>query len=138
MRADPRTVGPTLWGLYGMTELETHPRKDCGHDNDDAPTVDHLQELGKVERLLRDDSRAFDCRVQVAKSVSISWTSLKRDTCSRACLTAALCSEIARSSNWTLVSVEDTFETNLELSHSGEGTVSTLTAVHDPDTEADR
>lgn len=111
-----------------MSNSEAHPRNDWGHD--DAPTTEQFHELAEIERLLREDARATDVHVHAGgDGAHISWTSLDLNIHSRGSCTAAVCSEIVLSSAWGLACIHDPHDTD-------EGTVSALTVVYDPDTEA--
>jgi len=93
-------------------------------------TTDHLHELAEIERLLRADTRATDPLVHIGRSgARISWASWELNSHARGSLTAAVCSEVARSSSWGLSTVHDPHETD-------DGTFSMLTLVYDPDKEA--
>ena len=115
-----------------MSELETDPENSSGARRRTDATTDHLHELADIERLLRADARATEPRVYVSGSgAHISWVSWDLNSHARGSLTASVCSEIARSSRWGLATVHDPQGT-------GEGTLSRLTLVRDPDKEAER
>ena len=111
---------------------DSYPENSSGARRRTDATTDHLHELADIERLLRADARATDPHVRVGDSgAGISWASWDLNEHARGSLTAAVCSEIARSSSWGLATVHDPHETD-------EGTLSRLTLVRDPDTEAER
>jgi hypothetical protein len=124
------SLRPTLGPAPAMTDV-ADPENSSGARRRTDPPTDHLHELAEIERLLRADARASDPRVRIGDSgAGISWASGSYEH-ARGKLTAAVCAEIARSSRWSLATVHDPHETD-------EGTLSRLTLVRDPDTEANR
>jgi hypothetical protein len=130
-RAD-RTHTPADARANSEMTYDSDPENSSGARRRTDATTDHLHELADIERLLRADARATDPRVRIGDSgAGISWASAGVYEHARGSLTAAVCAEIARSSRWGLATVHDPHDID-------EGTLSRLTLIHDPDTEADR
>lgn len=126
------TLRPTLGPAPDMTDARDPKNSSGARRRRTDATTDHLHELAHIERLLRADFHATDPRVHVTGGgARISWTSWDHNSHARGTLTAAVCSEIARSSGWGLATVHDP-------QGDGEETLSMLTLIHDPHTEADR
>jgi hypothetical protein len=89
-------------------------------------SVDALQELGDVERLLRLDTRAEDVTVRVSEDgARLSWRSWTYNQHARGSLTASAVSELAHSDSWGVSTIHDPQEVGDAV------TVSTITVVRD-------
>lgn len=71
----------------------------------------HLQEMARVERLLRDDERAEDPVARVGQQgAKVSWESWELNEHARGSLTATVANEIAATEAWGLSTIHDPVE----------------------------
>lgn len=93
----------------------------------------NLYELAEIERLLRQDTRTANVRVEIgSEGARIYYDTGRLNEHARGSLTASVAAEVVHSEAWGLATIHDPFELD-----DGANVESMLTVLHDS-SEADR
>jgi len=99
-------------------------------DGRDLP-VDDLQDLAKIERLLRRDTRAHNPRIDIGREgARIAFESSRLNQHARGSLTASVVSEVVHTAAWGLATVYDPFGVD-----DSPNVETMLMVLHDPPEE---